>query len=240
MPRSRGDNGWSHLRDGQHHRPAVLENLESGPAIRVPVVVDKWFRAARRRAGQWLVLVIRMAFFLAFAVVWAVRELVQAFGQVWPVLVGCGALLLLAFGLLVYRLARLRRWPAPGRRADLLISPEGVGVGDIVVPWHLVERVVRFHFAARANPRLTRNFVALEVRDYVGVRGLTPVRAGLANLTRRHLVVLAETTELTHPDQLAAALDRLVADPTARPLLTRPDGCRLLDEGPAMVIWRSP
>jgi len=47
MPRSRGDNGWSHLRDGQHRRRAVLEDIEGGPAIRVPVVVDNWFRAAR-------------------------------------------------------------------------------------------------------------------------------------------------------------------------------------------------
>ena len=240
MPRSRVDNGWSHLRDGHHRRPAVLEHIEGGPAIRVPVVVDKWFRAARRRAGQWLFHLARLAFFGGFVVVWLVHAAVSQVGQTWPVLVVGGALVLLGFGLLNYRLARLRRWPAPGRRADLLVSPEGVGVGDIVVPWHLVERVVRFHFIARANPRLTRNFLALEVRDYVGVRGLTPMRAGLANLTRRHLVVLAETTELSYPEQFAAALDRLVSDPSARELLTRPEGPRLLDEGPAMVIWRSP
>ena len=77
------------------------------------------------------------------------------------------------------------------------------------------------------------------MRDFVGVSGLTPGRAGLANLTRRRLVVLAERTELAHPDELAAALDRLVADPSARDLLSRPEGARLVDEGPAMVIWRS-
>jgi hypothetical protein len=72
------------------------------------------------------------------------------------------------------------------------------------------------------------------------VRGLSPFEAGLANLTRRRLVVLAETAELSHPEELAAALDRLVADPGARDLLASSDGSRLVDEGPARVLPRSP
>ncbi|HEU4329736.1 MAG TPA: hypothetical protein VFR40_01375 [Lapillicoccus sp.] len=184
-------------------------------------------------------MLVRGAFFLAFAIVWTIREAAKH-GRLWPVLVFAGGVVLVIGGVWTYRLVRLRRWPSPGRRADLLISAEGVGVGDLVVPWYQIERVVRFHLGSPSAPRRTRNFLALEVRDFVGVRGLTPMRAGLANLTRRRLVVLAERTELAHPDELGAALDRLVADPSARDLLARPEGPRLVDEGPAMVIWRSP
>lgn len=239
MPRSRGDNGWSHLRETYSRRSATLEDVEGEPVVRVPVVVQNWVRAARRHAGQWLVMLVRGAFFLAFAIVWTIREAAKH-GRLWPVLVFAGGVVLVIGGVWTYRLVRLRRWPSPGRRADLLISAEGVGVGDLVVPWYQIERVVRFHLGSPSAPRRTRNFLALEVRDFVGVRGLTPMRAGLANLTRRRLVVLAERTELAHPDELGAALDRLVADPSARDLLARPEGPRLVDEGPAMVIWRSP
>jgi len=238
MPRSRGDNGWSHLREGYSRRPAALEDIDGAPVVRVPVVVQNWVRAARRHAAYWLVLLARAAFFLAFAIIWSMRAATQRFGPVWPVVVAGGVVIVVA-AVGAYRLVRLRRWPAPGRRADLLISGQGVGVGGLVVPWYQVERVVRFHLGAPSAPRRTRNFIALEVRDFVGVSGLSPMRAGLANLTRRRLVVLAERTELNHPDELAAALDRLVADPSARDLLSRPEGPRLVDEGPAMVIWRS-
>lgn len=238
MPRSRGDNGWRHLRETYSRRPAVLEHIDGAPVVRVPVSVQNWVRAARRHAAQWLFLLVRAAFFLAFAIVWSMRAATHRFGPVWPVVVAGGVVLVVA-SVCAYRLVRLRRWPAPGRRADLLISGQGVEVGGLVVPWYQVERVVRFHLGAPSARRRTRNFLALEVRDFVGVSGLTPMRAGLANLTRRRLVVLAERTELAHPDELAAALDRLVADPSARDLLSRPEGARLVDEGPAMVIWRS-
>ena len=130
-----------------------------------------------------------------------------------------------------YRLVRLRRWHA-GRRADLLLLREGVAVDDLVVPWYQVERVVRFHFVAPFDRRGNRNSLALQVRDFVAVRGLSPFEAGLASLTRRRLVILGEATELTHPEELAAALDRLVADPDARDLLGTAAGARLVDEGP--------
>jgi hypothetical protein len=139
----------------------------------------------------------------------------------------------------VYRLVRLRRWHAR-RRADLLLTRDGVAVDALFVPWYQVERVVRFHFAAPFDRKGNRNFLALEIRDFVAVRGLSPFEAGLANLTRRRLVVLAETAELSHPEELAAALDRLVADPGARDLLASSDGSRLVDEGPARVLPRSP
>ena len=65
MPRSRGDNGWRHLRETYSRRPAVLEHIDGAPVVRVPVSVQNWVRAARRHAAQWLFLLVRAAFFLA-------------------------------------------------------------------------------------------------------------------------------------------------------------------------------
>jgi hypothetical protein len=146
-----------------------------------------------------------------------------------------GVVLLVA----AYRLVRLRRWHA-GPRADLLLSRDGVAVDDVFVPWYQVERVVTFHFSAPFDRRGNRNFLALQIRDFVAVRGLSPFEAGLANLTRRRLIVLGEAKELSNPEELAAALDRLVADPESRALLGTAEGVRLLDEGPARVLPRSP
>ena len=52
--------------------------------------------------------------------------------------------------------------------------------------------------------------------------------------------MLGEAAELSNPEELAAALDRLVADPESRALLGTAEGVRLLDEGPARVLPRSP
>lgn len=240
MPRSRGDNGWSHAAGSRYRGRAVLDDAGAGPVVRVPVVVEDWLRAALRAAGARVVRLARLAFFCAVFMSWGAQATARAVGRAWPVWAVVAGIVVLGFAIATYRLVRLRRWPSPGRRADLLVDRAGVRVGDLLVPWYQVERVVRFHFAAPSGRRRTRNFLALEVRDYVGVQGLTPVRAGLANLTRRHLVVLAETGELSHPEELAAALDELVANPVARELLSSAEGPRLLDEGPAWVGRRSP
>jgi hypothetical protein len=115
-------------------------------------------------------------------------------------------------------------------------------VEGLFVPWYQVEEVVRFNFLAPMDRSHSpaRNFLAVRVRDFVGVDGLSPVRAGLANLTRRHLLVLAEASELGHPSALAAALGELVADYESRSVLSTPDGCRLVDEGPAGAARWSP
>ena len=101
----------------------------------------------------------------------------------------------------------------------------------------VVDEVVRFGFAfgpGRGGPG-NRSFVAVRVDDFVGVRGLSPARAGLANLTRRHLVVLCEAREVRDPTALADALDELVANPVARELLSGMEGQRLVGSGPS---WR--
>jgi hypothetical protein len=233
MPRPRVDNGWRHVRASSYRGRAVLEERGGEPVVRVPVVVQDWVRMAVQRAGRRLAFTTRVAFFGLVFMAWLVQGAARVRGNLWPMLVA--TVVVVAVG--IYRLLRLRRW-RQGRRADLVLSPDGVAVDDLFVPWYQVERVVRFHFAT-IDRRGTRNFLALQVSDYVAVRGLSPFRAGLANLTRRRLV-LAEAAELSHPDQLAAALGQLVADPGSRAALAGADGCRLVDEGPARAFPRSP
>lgn len=235
VPRSRGDNGWRDVVPGRYQGPAVLVDHEGQPAVRAPVVVLDWARIALRRLGQRLVQLARMAFFAFMLVAWTIKAAAEGLTSAWPVLVVLGVVLLVA----AYRLVRLRRWHA-GPRADLLLSRDGLAVGDVFVPWYEVERVVTFHFTAPFDRRGNRNFLALQIRDFVAVRGLSPFEAGLANLTRRRLLVLGEATELSNAEELAAALDRLVADPESRALLGTAEGARLLDEGPARVLPRSP
>jgi hypothetical protein len=229
------ENGWRHVRPSPYRGPAVVEAGPEGPVVRVPVLVEDWARLALERAARRMVVLLRLAFFSLLLLTWFVQETARGFANTWPA--WAGALLVIAVA--AYRLVRLRRWRR-GRRADLLLSPEGVSVDGIVVPWHQVERVVRFHFRAPLTRRASRAFLALQVSDFVAVRGLSPVEAGLANLTRRRLVVVAEAGQLGHPEELAAALDRLVADPDTRRLIATADGCRLLDEGPARVPRRYP
>jgi hypothetical protein len=235
VPRSLGDNGWRGLVAGSYQGHAVLVDQPGGPAVQVPVVVRDWVRIAAERAARRFVLLARLAFFTLFALAWLTQLSVRGVGRLWPV--WTAAAVVLAIG--AYRFLRLRRWHA-GPRADLLLSRDGVAVDDVFVPWYQVEAVVRFHVVAPFERRGNRNFLALRVCDFVAVQGLSPFRAGLANLTRRRLLVLGETTELTHPDELAAALDRLRTDPHARDLLNLAEGVRLADEGPARVLPRSP
>jgi hypothetical protein len=234
VPRSRGDDRWRDVVAGSYRGHALLEQDAGEPVVRVPVVVQDWVRIAMRRIGRRLVQLVRMAFFAFMLVAWSIKA-AGGLTSAWPVVAVLGVVLLVA----AYRLVRLRRWHA-GPRADLLLSRDGVAVDDVFVPWYQVERVVTFHFSAPFDRRGNRNFLALQIRDFVAVRGLSPFEAGLANLTRRRLIVLGEAKELSNPEELAAALDRLVADPESRVLLGTAEGVRLIDEGPARVLPRSP
>jgi hypothetical protein len=136
----------------------------------------------------------------------------------------------------LYRLLRLRPLTATDQR-DVVLSSVGIHTSGLVVPWSAVDEVVRFGFAfgpGRGGPG-NRRFVAVRVNDFVGVKGLSPARAGIANLTRRHLVVLCEGREVRNPTALADALDELVANPVARELLSGMEGQRLVATGPS---WR--
>ena len=135
--------------------------------------------------------------------------------------------------ILVYRALRLRRFTAR-EHLEVVLSSAGIHTGGLVVPWSEVEGVVRFGFAfgpGRGGPG-HRSFVAVRVTDFVAVRGMSPVRAGLANLTRRHLLVLCEAREVHDPTAFANALDELVANPVARELLSGAEGERLVATGP--------
>ena len=235
VPRSLGDNGWRGLVAGSYQGRSVLVDHAGEPAVRVPVVVRDWVRIAAARAARRFVLLARLVLFALLSVAWLTHLSARGAGRLWPVWTAAAVVLAVA----AYRLLRLRRWRA-GPRADLLLARDGVTVDDLFVPWYQVEGVVRFHFVAPFERRGNRNFLAVRVRDFVAVPGLSPFEAGLANLTRRRLLVLGETTELTHPDELAAALDRLCTDPHARDLLTTAEGARLVDEGPSRVLPRSP
>lgn len=122
------------------------------------------------------------------------------------------------------------------RRPSLTLTPREVRTGDLVLPWSVVEGVVRFSArgpGAEPGRHLRRwNHLALRIGDFDNVVGLSPVRAGLANLTRRHLVLVAETGELRDPGVVADALELLVERPEARLLLSGPEGVRLLTDGP--------
>lgn len=139
----------------------------------------------------------------------------------------------------VYRALRLRRFTGRNH-LDVLLSSAGIHTGGLLVPWSQVTGVVRFGFAfgpGRGGPG-PRSFVAVRVDDFVAVRGMTPVRAGLANLTRRHLLVLCESLEVHEPTALANALDELVENPPARELLSGVEGERLVATGPSWRVSR--
>jgi hypothetical protein len=238
MPRSRRDeDGWRDLRSNPAVPGTVLEARPGIDGVRVPVVEQPWRlpRVPRLRT-RYVLLMLRVVLLLLFAAVYVGFAAGRLLMTSWLARVVLGLLVLVA----VYRSCRLRR--RGHGPADLFLSPEGLQVEGLSVPWYQVEEVVRFNFLTPMdrshNP--ARNFVAIRVRDFVAVAGLTPVRAGLANLTRRHLVVLAETSELRHPAELAAALQELVANPESRALLSTPDGCRFVDQGPAGAARRSP
>lgn len=125
------------------------------------------------------------------------------------------------------------RLVASRRHPSLSLGESGVETGGVFVPWSAIEEVVTFHargMDAEGRKR-TWNHLALRVRDFDAVVGLPPSRAGLANLTRRRLLLVAEAGELTDPRTVASALRLLVKRPEARLLLPGPEGVRLLTVG---------
>lgn len=217
-------------------RVPIPESVEvdGARAVRVPVQAVAPQRRPRSGLGGWvgLVLLVNLGHVIAFART-ASLSLWAALTVSWWVL----ALVLTVALVVAYRALRLR--PVLGRaEPDLVLSAQGVHTGGLVVPWTSVESAVRIGFAAgpgRGGPG-ARLFLAVRVDDFVNVRGLSPFRAGLANLTRRHLVVLCESREVRDPTALALALDELVANPVARELLSGHEGVRLVTVGPPQPL----
>ena len=201
----------------------ALDEVDGLRSVRVPLV------AQRRRPPAirgWVVLIL----------IWNFGHVMRGAQTAWTSLTVSFWLILavlVAVSLLAYRWMRLR--PVSHRDdRGLYLSSAGIHTAGMVVPWSEVEDVVRFRFAAgpgRGGPG-ARHYLAVRVGDFVGVRGLTPARAGLANLTRRHLVVLCESREVRDAAALSAALEELVANPTARELLSGHEGVRLVTVGP--------
>ncbi len=231
MPRSSARERVWRVAEGSSRVP-IPESVEvdGGRGVRVPVQGAAPPRRQRSGLGGWvsLVLLVNLGHLLAGARA-ASMTLWAALSTTWWV-----AAVVLALSLvLAYRFLRLR--PLTGRdHPDLVLSAQGVHTGGLVVPWTSVDRVARIGFASgpgRGGPG-ARQFLAVRVDDFVNVRGLSPFRAGLANLTRRHLVVLCESREVRDPTALSLALDQLVADPVARELLSGHEGVRLVTVGP--------
>lgn len=225
VPRSRrSENDWREPVASGYALDAEPAQVDGVWGVRVPVREQR-FRWRTLLTHPWLVVI--------GAITWLiVHDLgtgrATAEWSWWIALTGWLAAAVLLYGAL--RLQPIRA----GHQRDLVLSPVGVHTGGLLVPWAEVQQVVRFSFIfgpGRGGPG-ARNFLALRVRDFVGVRGLTPAQAGLANLTRRHLVVLAEARELRDPKALARAIEQLVADPESRSLLAGPAGVRLVAEGP--------
>lgn len=201
----------------------ALDAVDEMRAVRVPLVPQRRRPPALR---GWVLLILIWNFGHVMRGAQAAWTSVSV--SLWLVL----AVLALA-ALVAYRWMRLR---PISRRNDrsLLLSTTGIHTAGMVVPWTEVEEVVRFRFVAgpgRGGPG-ARHYLAVRVGDFVGVRGLTPARAGLANLTRRRLVVLCESREVRDAAALGAGLDELVANPTARELLSGHEGVRLVTVGP--------
>jgi hypothetical protein len=227
VPRSGPTSGASwRTASGSAYVPAPLHTEASGGlgAVCVPVVPR---RVRLMPFHWWIVLVVLIRG----------GQLMLWGGRSSPVVAAVVSTVALVVGLVVaYRALRLRRFTAR-EHPEVVLSSVGVHTGGLVVPWSAVEGVVRFGFAfgpGRGGPG-HRSFVALQVTDFVAVRGMSPARAGLANLTRRHLLVLCEAREVHDPTALANALDELVANPVARELLSGAEGVRLVATGPS---WR--
>ncbi len=226
MPRSRrAENGW---RDPVAYGVvpvASRDQVEGAWGVRVPV---------RGRRFRWRMLAARPLLLVVILVNgWYVTQnLVKgrhlAGWSVWMTVATALVAVVLTYGAL-----RLQPFRGRGGR-DIGLTPIGLHTAGLFVPWSEVQEVVRFNFIfgpGRGGPG-ARNFLAVRVRDFVGVGGLSPATAGLANLTRRHLLVLAEARELHAPKALSRALERLIADPASRELLAAPEGVHLVDEGP--------
>lgn len=227
VPRSaRTEAGWRTAAGSRDVATPALDEVtgvDGMRAVRVPVVPRRRHPPAIR---GWVVLIL----------VWNLGSVWRGAQTAWTSLTVSSWLMLgvlVVALLLAYRWMRLRPLSHRDER-DLYLSGAGIHTAGMVVPWTEVEEVVRFRFAGgpgRGGPG-ARHYLAVRVGDFVGVRGLAPARAGLANLTRRRLLVLCESREVRDPAALSAALEELVANPTARELLSGHEGVRLVTVGP--------
>ena len=224
MPRSsRTEESRPASSGGREVATPAADEVDGVRSVRVPVVPRRRRPPALR---SWMIL----------ALVWNLGHLWHGAQTAWASLTVSTWLmvgLLVAAVLMAYRWMRLRPISHRDER-DLQLSAAGIHTAGLVVPWTAVAEVVTFRFAAgpgRGGPG-ARHYIAVRVTDFVGVRGLTPARAGLANLTRRRLVVLCEGREVCDPAALTAALEELVANPPARELLSGHEGVRLVTVGP--------
>lgn len=216
--RERDGNGWREPRRSAYARPPHLGQVAGGTGVVVPVTPVK---ASLRRAPGWA------------------RQTVVGLG------VGAASLGLGNWGLGLFGAYMTlgganragRQLLVNRRRPSLALTPTTLYAGELALPWSVVEAVVSFSLKgvggeSDSSGRRVWNHLAVRVSDFDNVVGLSPARAGLANLTRRRLVLLCDAVELRAPLEVAAGLQHLVDHPEARLLLSGHEGVRLLTDGP--------
>lgn len=216
--RQRDGNGWREPRRSAAAGPARLGQLATGPGVVVPVTRVE---ASLRRAPGWA-----RQTALGVSVGTAGLGLENRVVELLALCMTLGGMNRAGRQLLVNR-----------RRPSLALTPTTLYAGELALPWSVVEAVVSFSLKGvggeiDSSGRRVWNHLAVRVSDFDNVAGLSPVRAGLANLTRRRLVLLCDAVELRAPLEVAAALQHLVDHPEARLLLSGHEGVRLLTEGP--------
>lgn len=154
-------------------------------------------------------------------------------GQPWVRVAGL-AIASLGMPLLV-RVATLTR-----HDAAFSLSPVGVTCDAVPIPWTSIRNVQKRHMWGprtqswngpteglfRASKQRW-NLVCLELTKFDGVRGMTALRQGLANLNQSHRVILAEAGELRNPARTVDVLEALLANPSLRARLDKQAGADL-------------
>lgn len=228
LPRRALDgNGWASPGRSLTAAAPSLGSVEPGPlggglprrGILVPKTPPPPTRFPLRRLARG-----RLGFPGVIGLWWGVQALSHSGWGVGVLAAGVGGVVLWSSGVAV---------AGSRRTGSLALTPTHLHSGGLAVPWGSIEKVVRFSIGTGPlGDPASLSYLAVRVADFDNVQGLAPARAGLANLTRRRLLVLAESHELRTPVAVAAALDHLVERPEARLLLSGVEGVRLLTEGP--------
>ena len=217
-PLQREGNGWREPRRSASAGPPRLEPMSDETGVRVPITRVE---ASLRRAPGWVMQTVAGL----GASVATFPHGSWGLGAV-GVAVACRGASQAGRQLLLNR-----------RRPSLGFTPTTLYAGELALPWSVIEAVMSFSVKGPggegdSSGRRIWNYLAVRVSDFDNVVGLSPARAGLANLTRRRLVVLCDAVELRDPVVVAAALEYLLDHPEARLLLSGHEGLRLLTDGP--------
>lgn len=125
----------------------------------------------------------------------------------------------------------------PPAEPGFLVTPDGILTGDLVIPWSAIltfqnvwmwgpntRLASQGVLSPEGWPARRWNLITVHVTDFTSVAGLPPAVAGLANLSRRRLLILAAASEVHDPTAVADALCFYAANPEQRHQLATPLG----------------